>query len=303
MKMTWKKLEQWILEGRGTGHKSEYKPFLQVTRRNTSKVSNQSFGRWLFGYNREFHYFSRSERKVALIIKWLGASDIREQFPLWPSPHLHPLVGADGTNIYERPIVSGLIEIAQEAGIDHGNFVGSDVPYVATIDLMATIQTNMRPFLVGISCKPEKQIIEAEPSSRLLERLELERLYFQAIQTRRVRLEDNAFHKELVANLEWFKPDANIESALRKDDRFEEFLAELNEKLLQTNIDNAIKTAHSKIGWNRSRANAAFRLAVWHQLVDIDISKPIVMSLEATTGGKQLKKTIRLAVIGADDGN
>lgn len=181
-KMTLKKLIEKIRFGHGQGHGKEYQSWLQIRRKNSTSKSNQVVA-WMQPLGRVAHYFSRGEYKIALLLLWLGIEDLREQYPLWPIAHPHPLQGAEGAESKTLPWGRGLLEIASEAGINHGIEVGTDIPYIATIDLLVTLRTLRGLTLVGISCKPF-----SSPNGvirlRTLERLELERRYFQEADAR-----------------------------------------------------------------------------------------------------------------------
>ncbi len=156
---TWGKVNDHIASGRGTGHFDLYLPWLLIHRKNASPKSNQVVSR-MPGYRRNSNFFARIEWYIALLCLWLGALDIREQFPLWPMPHPHPL--QDGVVRWDSKRVRGLIEIAAEAGIRHGIEPGSsDVPYIATMDIMATVPGHPVERLAGLSLKPHDQSIES----------------------------------------------------------------------------------------------------------------------------------------------
>jgi hypothetical protein len=167
-----------IAEGRGQGHGNHYRPWLRVTRKNSSPKSNQVVGR-LPGYCRQGNFFALSEWSIALALVWLGVVDVREQFPLWPMEHAHPLAGAQGTENLQLGNCRGLLDSARDAGIPHGVWPGTNIPYVATIDLMVTMNTLSRssPALVALSAKPVRTPSDINPDSRVTERLELERRY------------------------------------------------------------------------------------------------------------------------------
>lgn len=91
-RMTFKKLFNQINQGYGQGHGTNYQPWLQIRRKNTSPKSNQVVA-WLPPLEREAHFFSRGEYHTALLLLWLQVEDLREQYPLWPVAHPHPLWG------------------------------------------------------------------------------------------------------------------------------------------------------------------------------------------------------------------
>lgn len=301
MKITWKILGQMIAEGYGFGHGNGYKPFLRIRRRNTSKVSNQGVGNWLSGFTREFHYYSRAERNIALVLWWLGAKDIREQFPFWPVAHQHPLVGAPGAENLVLAEAPGLIDLAKQAGINHGVFPGSNVPYIATLDLMVTVVQKGIPSLVAISCKPRELIIAADAGSRMLERMELERIYCNCLKIPRWVADTKVFSRSLIANLEWLLPSQAVSADLRRKPGFYHFRDLLNRDIHRIPIDRTIAAASQKIGWPRELGNHAFRLLAFEQGVDIDITQPVAMTEPALEGGRSLRRLLQTKILGAID--
>jgi hypothetical protein len=301
MKMNWNKLFSLIALGYGQGHGDDYRPFLLITRKNSSPHSNQSAGRPLPGYARQFHFQSRDERNVALVLVWLGAKDIREQFPLWPVAHDHPLSGAPGAENLLLEEAPGLLDLAREAGIDHGEFVGSDVPYIATMDLMVTVHSNGVPRLVAVSCKPRQRVLAADSASRMLERLELERLYCKELSIPHHIGDAAAFSRKLIANLQWLAPDKTVASSLLDGPNLALFCDVLQRKIHQDPIDQVIQHAASKVKWSNEKANSAFRFLAWHQEIDIDLSLPIMMTQPAKPGGQALRSALQKKLFGEID--
>jgi hypothetical protein len=129
---------------------------------------------------RTAHYFSRGEYHTALLLLWLGVDDLREQFPLWPAPHPHPLYGSPLQSNAPLTWAKGLLSIAEEAGIAHGVEVGTRVPYIASLDLLATVTLPTRIALAAFSSKPIPNAGSAV-SWRTRERLEVERRYAEDV--------------------------------------------------------------------------------------------------------------------------
>lgn len=71
--MTWQKLLQRILDGRGQGHGDDYLPWLWVHRKNASPVSNQVVSR-LPGYLRASHFFREQSGSSRCFVDGLGAT-------------------------------------------------------------------------------------------------------------------------------------------------------------------------------------------------------------------------------------
>lgn len=188
-----------IQAGEGSGHLARYSPWLQIKRRNTSPDSNQLVA-WLPLLRRSTHFFARAEYYTALLLLWLGAEDVREQYPLWPMPHPHPLDGAVGAPC-NLSWSKGLLAIAAAAGIDHGYDVGTRIPYIATIDLLATVRMAGQPELIFVSSKPNPDN-PAASDWRMYERLELERRYAEDLGCRYYVASSSLVSPAIASNLE-----------------------------------------------------------------------------------------------------
>jgi hypothetical protein len=84
------KLCKRIRQGAGQGHLDEYVPLWQVTRANPTRFGSQQAGP-MPGYHRASNFRLPAHREAALICLWAGALDVRENYPLWPGRHPHPL--------------------------------------------------------------------------------------------------------------------------------------------------------------------------------------------------------------------
>jgi len=287
--MTWQKLRDMISSGIGQGHGEAYRPFLQVKRGTSSPKGNQSIGP-LPGCVRPYHALTRVERQLALLCYWLGASDVREQFPAWPFAHPHPLAGADNADEYRYVLAPGLIAIAEDAGIDHGVFPGTNVPYVATLDLVVTVPGRIGPRLVVISCKAGSDLEAAPPTSRMIERLELERRYCKSISARYHVAHELAISRVLLQNLEICGAALAVPVTAEGERLVEPFL---HECLNRMPIRQAIAMAAAHAGVENSSAWAAFYRLAWLMEIDVDLSRPLVTTQIALQGGQALRRALQ----------
>lgn len=295
--MNWDKLDERLSRGDGQGHHEQYRAFLQVTRSNITNQGNQAVGP-LPNYRRRFNFLSRVERHAALACVWLGVLDVREQFPLWPWPHAHPLSDWPYASVRANP-VPGLIEIARNARIDHGCWVGSRVPYVATLDLMLTVGTPEAPRLAGIACKPKELLDLGVKSQRRLARLELERRYCQAVGASHVIVDRSDVPPTLAANLETLAPDARLLERTRAQASYERLRDSLIENLLAREpIRASVNAAVTREACTVAEGWDAFRLVAWTQAIDIDLSRPIHHTQPVVPGGHVLRATMRRKFFG-----
>lgn len=301
IKMTEKKLIDMINAGYGQGHGDNYRPFLKNTRSAISKKGRQGSGKVLYGLDRACDFKSRQEKQIARALQWLGAADVREQFPIWPWPHPHPLIGAPGTERLLLPDAPGLLEIARLADISHGFFIGTTLPYVATVDFMVTVHTRQVPRLVAIACKDREIVLDVDRLARPLERLELERLYSNRIHIPHLIVNDAVFGQVLLANLEWLMPDEQTTVELRQDPNLDNFFDLINKNIFELSIDVAVEDARTKIGWTRNRGFSAFRYFAWCSASDIDLTQPLLMTQPAPKGGGRIYRLLQYEILGEID--
>lgn len=288
--MTWDKLRKHLLEGFGTGHGAAYRPWLTLRRKNPSKSSNQVAAH-LFVLQRHGFFFSRGEYQIALLLLWLGVDDLREQFPLWPIAHPHPLVGALGAEGIQLQYSRGLLQIAEEAGIEHGVYPGTKIPYVATIDFMLTIRTGSALSLVAISCKPFSTL-EDEIKWRTLERLELERRYAEHNGIRYFVFNSRVVPILMAGQLEWCFDCSHIANIPQVVPALEKFASEF-ESTPDLSISDAVRRTSEVCKLRLEDGWTAFRHCVWTQQIDVDLSQPILTTYPAKRGGQDLRTRLR----------
>jgi hypothetical protein len=288
--MTYKKLYRQIESGFGQGHGAAYQPWLQIRRRNPSPHSNQVVS-WLPPLNRTAHFFSRGEYQTALLFLWLSVHDLREQFPLWPVPHPHPLVGGEAGKTEHLPWSRGLLAIAKEAGIRHGNEFGTRQPYVATMDLTVTIRRDDQLYWFTFSSKP---LISADDEIkwRTLERLELERRYAREVKSPHAVTTSALVPIMMAGHLEWWL-DCSTLACRPALTPYAERFAERVQRRRDWALAEAIASVGDEMSIENDDAWLLFRHCAWTQKIDIDPSKPIVTSYPIQPGGRALRSALR----------
>lgn len=293
--MTHKKLCERIRLGHGIGHGSRYLPWLIIRRKNPSPYSNQ-VATSMPPLVRGAYYFSRGEYHTALLLLWLGVKDLREQFPLWPIAHPHPLDGISGAAPITRPWSRGLLDIARDAGIDHGYEIGTGVPYVASLDLLATVPLSGGYKLAGFSSKPIVEPSE-EVKWRTLERLELERRYTEGIDCPYF-VSSSALVPQITAGrLESWLDASTLYCAPRLLAYASEFAHHINNSLDLPINEVVIRTAQA-LHMTSDEAWLLFGHCSWTQRIDIDPSKPILTSYPVQAGGRAMRDNLRRRFFG-----
>lgn len=292
-------LKRHLEEGRGFGHGESYRAFLQLKRWNASPVSVQTYAP-IPPFRRYMHFLSRSEWLLALLLSWIGCH-VREQFPMWPWRHFSPVYGLDPDRDSHRPCSSGTLALCRDAGIDHGLFVGTDIPYIWTLDLAATLAwLPAREVSVAlVSVKPlhsETYTGDIDPISRGPEKLEIERRYAKELGIPYFTADRTLYPGALLGQLELYSSAATLCDAR---------VLKARERLLDEQGNDL--AAYPPLEW-RGRLVSDYELSIgegqqvmhniiWHQLVDVDVTRELQMEDVARPGGRaiiaQLRRTLQ----------
>lgn len=297
-KMTIEKLTRLIEAGYGQGHFQRYKPWLRVTKRDYSPNSNVGHLP-AAAFGRAHHYRSRAESSTIHLFKWIGAIDAREAFPVWPWAHHHPGLGLPGFEASNRH--EGLWKIAQDLEIRHGNYPGTSIPYVATLDMLTTWRLSDGSLkLIAIENKPENLAKLPDPISRVKERLQLTKVYCQQTGIKRILVHAEHFNREFILNLSHFDPRLTIQqqNAIRSSNEYLRFVELLSKEGDQSPISEVLNKKSRECGGGLTQLWQYFDLAVWHQDIDHDVSKPLKKWEPLKTGGRALRTAIRTSIIG-----
>ena len=287
-----------IQAGYGQGRGDSYQPWIRIRRNFSSPCSYQVFDSVAL-HTRTHHFLSALEFQTALLISYLGASELRECLPLWPYDHPHPDSGISEKADIQLDPATGLLAIAKRAGIDHGFFVGTTVLYVASLDLMFRVRQGQTWRLVGISCKP-KDIVKK--SKRAQERIELDRLYCAAIGAHHAHEDGSEINLTLVRQIAWMRPLVSDLRAYRNTTRLVDFITWFDEYASERCISEAVKAAGRRTGLNHANANKFFRLGVWLHMTDIDLTQCVQMRSQIMRGGTQVLNTLKSRYWGAHHG-
>lgn len=149
-----KVIKKRISAGCGQGRGNEYKPWLHIQDVPSSGLVHRVKG-WKTG--RVHHFLSTLEVNYFYVLEWSQlVTDIREQFPLLP---------------LEETLV-----IADQCGVHHPTEPRTQEPIVMTTDFVITSSKNDEPFEQARTVKPSEKL----QSKRVLEKLEIERRYWQS---------------------------------------------------------------------------------------------------------------------------
>jgi hypothetical protein len=293
--VTPQKLAARIALGHGIGSGANYLPWLTLRRKNTSPESNQVIS-WMPPLRRTAHYFSRGEYHTALLLLWLGVRDLREQFPIWPIAHPHPLENHSDSRTGTRPWSKGLVSIAKEAGIKHGTEYGTRVPYIASLDLVATTDHPTGSALTIFSSKPI-DTPDDKIKWRTRERLELERRYSAEIGARYYVSSSALISLLMAGQLENWLDASTMESAPHLRSIAAQFAAVVQDHK-QHSVVEAVNRAATVCSLQMDEAWFLFRHCAWTQAIDIDPTVRILNSHPVRAGGRALRATLRHRLFG-----
>ncbi|THG40693.1 TnsA endonuclease N-terminal domain-containing protein [Sphingomonas olei] len=168
---------KWTAEGRGTGHRLDYKPWLRITnvpsRGLRSRLKSTTHGRVM-------HMMSNLERNAVFEFEWRGVLDIREQFPL------------------DREKTR---RIAAAMGMRHPRDPSSRVDIVMTTDLVIDGATPEGSRVMPYAVKTVQDL--AKPSVQ--RKFELERRYWESLGMRLGLLTDRQLRGSRFENIRWLR--------------------------------------------------------------------------------------------------
>lgn len=278
------KLDAAVRSGAGHGRGDNYKPWIRIRRKLSSPYSNLH-STHVPNYTRSLQLLSGLEFAAANVAVWLGATEIREQHPAWPQPHEHPAGGYHPEIDQSLGEVPGLLGIARKAGIDHGVYPGTKIPFVATIDFTLGVGAWHENRLVHWSCKPRELLDSAPNRARMHERITLERLYSTAVGAHHAVIDGTQFSKRLIENLDWLRPVRSELVELTAGAMLKDFASTFMEFADHESIHRSKCKAAELFGLEPRVADSHFRTAAWLGLIDIDLSAPILMSRQLTRDG------------------
>jgi hypothetical protein len=173
------KIEKRLKDGRGEGRGYDYQPWLRIQDVPSQGLASRAKG-WKTG--REHHLMSNLETSYLFVLDWSqSVLDIREQFPLLP---------LDETQ-----------EIAQQCGFAHPTDPKTRQSVVMTTDFLITLKQNTHEIEQARAVKPAAEL----QSQRTLEKLEIERLYWERRNIDWGIVTEKEISKTFFENLKWLR--------------------------------------------------------------------------------------------------
>lgn len=182
---TEKTIDNRIREGRGLGKGADYVPWLVI-----QDVPSQGLATRIKGWKtrRVHHLMSNQELYYFYVLEWsLMVSDIREQYPLLP--------------------LEETLAIAEQCGISHPKDPKTQEPIVMTTDFLITVSQEIGFIEQARTVKSSQDL----QSRRTLEKLEIERIYWQERSVDWGIVTEREIPQILSKNVAWLHPLFTIE--------------------------------------------------------------------------------------------
>lgn len=176
-------IERRLSEGRGQGRGAGYKPYIETHDFASCGQANRIKSPL---HGRTCHLHSQLEADSFYAFHALPyLKDLREQYPL----------ELDETTV-----------IADDLGIVHPTDPKSHERCVVTTDFVLTLRHGVRDVDVAIAIKPAADLA----SERVLEKLEIERVYWSARKIDWHILTENVLPRAIVKNMRWLLPHLDL---------------------------------------------------------------------------------------------
>jgi hypothetical protein len=241
-------IEEHISQGFGQGRGCDYKPWLVVRDVPSVGVSSRVKG-WTT--KRVHELFSQLELRYFYLLDWsVLVADIREQYPLLPLEETQ--------------------EIAQQLNIRHPTNPRTKDPIVMTTDFVVTVGQSIGVTEQARTVKPKEKL----SSARVLEKLEIERRYWQNRGISWGIVTENEISKAFADNVAWIHPFRYPSSLSLKEIEIEQISYVLTKQVMQTDTPLAAITTDcdNQLGLppGTSLCVARHLLASRHWIVDMN---------------------------------
>lgn len=247
-------LDRHIAKGYGAGEGENYLPWLRI-----QDVPSRGRSRKIQGtkVNRIHHLLSDFEFWYLLLLEFSEeVVDIREQFPLFPTPEAQ--------------------QIAASLGIIYPRYPSTAVPFVMTTDFVVTlVDETGRRRMAARTLKYEDEFASAKELQRRLEKFELEK----AIWASKGEMDWKIVTPDMIgqiaiSNLQWLRKGAKPARHLVHPDLHHNFLDHLNYFYSrERTLSAVIRAAATAIRLPYADGVLTFKNLVWQKAILFNIRK------------------------------
>ncbi|MFV2048491.1 TnsA endonuclease N-terminal domain-containing protein [Metabacillus sp. YM-086] len=244
---TEEKIERYIKEGRGQGSGLDYKPWLTIQDVPSEGLATREKG---WKTNRIHHFMSNLERSYFYICEWSDyVTDIREHFPLY------------------RDLT---YEISEQIGINHPIDPVNKVPTVMTTDFLITVKKQGKTETLARTIIPS----EALEDKRKLEKLEIERTYWEHQEIDWGIVTEKQFNKEFTRNMEWIHQSYYYHGEFTSSS-LTSLSSELKKRIRQENrsVIEVLSEMDLELHLDDGMSLGILKYLIAHKEIGIDISK------------------------------
>jgi hypothetical protein len=251
--------KRFLSEGRGTGNKETYRPWLQISDLASRGRSIRRFSR---KENRVIHLFTDQQLYYALLLEWdLSVLSFKEQYPLLDT--------------------DAIIDQLDERLLKRLKGSGSDIPHVMlTTFLITAIDEQGKEYQYARTIKDAAEL----EKNQTIERLELQRRYWHSrnIDFGIITPRDIPF--QLSKNIEWVLSSLDVEdyglTELEMDQYANHFLRFLSIK--DDSINSLISVFEKEMQIDTGTGLLVFRYLIAKRRVHINLN--IELNLQLTSG-------------------
>jgi len=192
--------------------------------------------------------------------------------------------------------------ICMEAGIKHGVFVGTNIPYVWTIDLCLTMpwidDRTKASCLVSVKPLESERYLYVDPLDRGPEKLEGERRYAQDLGIPYFVGDRSLYPGPLFAQLEYLSEAARLPLNHPWSATLSRFLDTQGNDIASYPLCDVCDKLQKDYRATTEEATFLLNHILWNQLVDCDLSIQVKTSLPPRPGGRSLQTSIRSSIQG-----
>lgn len=254
------KIIRYIKEGRGSGSKEDYKPWINIQNISSKGRSSRIKG---FTTNRIHHFLSDLETKCFYKLEWDDrVVDIREQYPL-----------------IDREMA---MNIARDKNIKYPIDIKSKTPIVMTTDFLITKTENGRLVDEAITVKYKKDL----ENKRVIEKLEIEREYWKRKGIDWKIVTEYQINQVEIDNIVWMHKLYNLHDLVNEYENIDENKLKKCLKILideiynESNKEKRLLSLTDKLDYeNNIKCGTAlnlFKYLAINKIIDIDIKKDLI---------------------------
>ena len=251
-----KLIEKRIAEGRGTGTKDEYKPWLTIQDVPSIGIAARHSS---WKHNRVVHLLSELETSYFYLLEWSDMiQDIREKFPL------EDLDKAQS--------------IAKSRGIKYPVDLVSKVPVILTTDFVLTIKDEDGEKIIA------RTVCYSKDLAKNLNRFEIERAYWESFGVDWGIVTEKEIPKVLSKNIEWihkayFLDKTDGFSYLNDIHLIEIMISELVQSK-DGNLTVVLNGLDKENGCDSGTFLTLFRYCVAHKLILVDMNSALLSTMD-----------------------